>query len=177
MADPTYYLLFDQAGAAIGGGVTPDGTLPAGAHPCTQDQSRNAYAWSLQGGQLVAAAPTKAALTAYAMRQAVARAAAVNPYTAAGVTIPSDATQGTAADWMALQQWAEQAPAGVTPWVANDGTVTALPSAAVDAIALLVGTYRLAIYQALGAILTAIAGGQIADAAAIDNAAWPAAPN
>lgn len=50
----TYYLTPDSAGTAfMGSGYTPDGTIPAGAIPCTQDQAQNFQAYVPSNGEIV----------------------------------------------------------------------------------------------------------------------------
>ena len=52
----TYYLTPDSAGTAfMGSGYTPDGTIPAGAIPCTQDQAQNFQAYVPSNGEIVGA--------------------------------------------------------------------------------------------------------------------------
>ena len=52
----TYYLTPNAEGTAFTGiGYTPDGTIPAGAIPCTQEQAQNFQAYVPSNGEIVAA--------------------------------------------------------------------------------------------------------------------------
>ncbi len=52
----TYYLTPNAAGTAFTGtGYTSDGTIPAGAIPCTQEQAQNFQAYAPSNGKIVAA--------------------------------------------------------------------------------------------------------------------------
>ncbi len=56
MAKATYYLTPNAAGTAfMGTGYTPDGTIPKGAIPCTQEQAQNFQAYVPSNGEIVAA--------------------------------------------------------------------------------------------------------------------------
>ena len=56
MTKATYYLTPNAAGTAfIGTGYTPDGTVPKGAIPCTQEQAQNFQAYVPSNGEIVAA--------------------------------------------------------------------------------------------------------------------------
>jgi len=55
--DATYFIQFNGSVYA-GRGVTPDGTLPEGAIPCTEDQFNQAGSWTtLNGDQIVIGEP------------------------------------------------------------------------------------------------------------------------
>ncbi len=56
MNEPLYYLIPNTAGTAFQGtGYTPDGTLPAGAISCTQEQAQNFQAYVPSNGEIVSA--------------------------------------------------------------------------------------------------------------------------
>ena len=56
MTKATYYLTPNAAGTAFQGtGYTPDGTIPAGAIPCTQEQAQNFQAYVPSNGEIVSA--------------------------------------------------------------------------------------------------------------------------
>ena len=56
MTTEAYYLTPNAAGTAfIGTGYTPDGTVPKGAIPCTQEQAQNFQAYVPSNGEIVAA--------------------------------------------------------------------------------------------------------------------------
>ena len=56
MTKATYYLTPNAAGTAFQGtGYTPDGTIPAGAIPCTQEQAQNFQAYVPSSGEIVSA--------------------------------------------------------------------------------------------------------------------------
>lgn len=122
------------------------------------------------------AVPTVAQLAAYANAKAAALLAVSKSYTASGVTIDSDATAATLADWMALLQWAALNPAASTKWVANDNSVTVITATQIDAIAPLVGAYAQSVYGDLALVLTGIQAGTptITTLAGVDAATWPA---
>ena len=67
MTKATYFLTPDASNTAFtGSGYTPDGTLPAGAIACTQDQAQNFAAYALSNGAIVAAAPAVIAAQQFA---------------------------------------------------------------------------------------------------------------
>lgn len=119
-----------------------------------------------------AAAPTKAELSRMASGKVAGLSATPRAYTAAGVTVSCDATQGTIADLLALKDWGTTSPTDTAPWVANDGTVTTITGAQAVALANAVGPYRLGLYRTLSTVLGQIASGAITTAAQIDAAAW-----
>ena len=56
MSTPSFYLLLTSDGQAFrGNGYTPDGTIPAGAIPCTQDQAQNWQQYVPSNNEIVAA--------------------------------------------------------------------------------------------------------------------------
>ena len=56
MTSATYYLTPNAAGTAFQGtGYTPDGTIPTGAIPCTQEQAQNFQAYVPSSGEIVSA--------------------------------------------------------------------------------------------------------------------------
>ena len=56
MTKATYYLTPNAAGTAFQGtGYTPDGTIPTGAIPCTQEQAQNFQAYVPSNGEIVSA--------------------------------------------------------------------------------------------------------------------------
>ena len=56
MTKATYYLTPNAAGTAFQGtGYTPDGTIPTGAIPCTQEQAQNFQAYVPSSGEIVSA--------------------------------------------------------------------------------------------------------------------------
>ena len=56
MTKATYYLTPNAAGTAFQGtGYTPDGTIPAGAIPCTQEQAQNWQQYVPSNGEIVSA--------------------------------------------------------------------------------------------------------------------------
>jgi hypothetical protein len=73
MKAPTKYLMYNSSGNVVGTGYTPDGTIPADAIACTDDQAK---AWSgstVANGAIVAApAPTPAQQLTLLKRQATA---------------------------------------------------------------------------------------------------------
>lgn len=117
--------------------------------------------------------PTTSELQTYASAKANALLGEAISYTAGPVTLKSDCTSGTLANWMALQQWATISPQNSASWVANDRTVTVLPASAVSALAVQVGNRAGSIYNALAAVLLAIEAGTITTTAQIDAAVWP----
>ena len=116
--------------------------------------------------------PTLAQLQTYAGAKAAALLATMRAYTASGVTIKSDASAATLADWLALLQWASDHPSGSTQWVANDFSVTTATAAQIGAIGLLVGPYAQTIYDELATVLGEIASTTITTTAQIDAFGW-----
>ena len=56
MGKPTYYLMMNAAGETFTGtGYTPDGTIPKGAIPCTQEQAQNWQQYVPSNGEIVSA--------------------------------------------------------------------------------------------------------------------------
>lgn len=154
--------------------VIPTGAEPESAWSSTWAQlmagqaSGEVIVADTNGLPILQAAPVN--LGAYASAKAQAMMAVVNPYTSGSTTLHSDVLPSTLTDWMALQQWATLDPSGTTQWVANDGTVTALPASAVSALAQAIGAYAQAIYQALASALSGIAANTITTTAQVDTA-------
>ena len=132
-----------------------------------------AWHWTAGGYVRTAPAPTTASLIAHASAKLQAIRGAAKSYSSGSTTIASDTTDSTMADWLELQQWAALNPAGTRNWIANDGTVTPLPASVVPAIAVAVGTYKGAVWEAFAAIVPAIHAGTITTTAQIDAANWP----
>lgn len=114
-----------------------------------------------------------AALKALASALAAGLLSGARLYTAAGVTIAIDASQGTRTDLTNLMQWGAANQSAKQPWIANDGSVTLVTGAQFVALGPLVGAYALAVYAALADVLAKIDTGAIATIAQLNSYAWP----
>ena len=149
---------------------------PAGA--TLMMQAGAGIGWTLSGDVLVAPvatlpAPTLAQLQDYAGDKAAALLANPRPYTSS-VTIKSDATAATLANWLALMDWATRNPSASTQWVADDFTVTPITATEIGALGPLVGAYAQTVYGELATVLGEIASATITTTAQIDAFAWTA---
>ena len=96
----TYYLTPNAAGTAfIGTGYTPDGTVPKGAIPCTQEQAQNFQAYVPSNGEIVAAPNAVLLAQAQAAQKALVtqgynKATDYVPVTINGTTYQVDNTAG-----------------------------------------------------------------------------------
>ena len=85
MTTEAYYLTPNAAGTAFQGtGYTPDGTVPKGAIPCTQEQAQNFQAYVPSSGEIVSA-PSAVLL---AQAQAAQKALVTQGYNAATDYVP-----------------------------------------------------------------------------------------
>ena len=108
MTKATYYLTPNAAGTAFQGtGYTPDGTIPAGAIPCTQEQAQNFQAYVPSNGEIVSA--PSAVLLAQAqtaqnalVTQGYNKATDYVPVTINGTTYQVDNTAGKQAPNLSL---------------------------------------------------------------------------
>ena len=81
----TYYLTPNAVGTAFqGAGYTPDGTIPTGAIPCTQEQAQNFQAYVPSSGEIVSA-PSAVLL---AQAQTAQKAIVTQGYNAATDYVP-----------------------------------------------------------------------------------------
>ena len=72
MGKPTYYLMMNAAGETFTGtGYTPDGTVPKGAIPCTQEQAQNFHAYVPSDGEIVSAPDTLLLAQAQAAQKSI----------------------------------------------------------------------------------------------------------
>jgi hypothetical protein len=117
--------------------------------------------------------PSNEELAAHANSKAGVLLAAARTYVVGGVAVKADATSGTVADLLALQQWGLANSSLSSNWLDNAGVVTPLTGAQFVELALLVGPYRMAVFNALGAVMQAINNRTIATLAQIDSAPWP----
>ena len=122
----TYYLTPNAAGTAfMGSGYTPDGTLPKGAIPCSQEQAQNFQAYVPSNGEIVAAPDAVLLAQAQATQKTLVtqgynKATDYVPVTINGTTYQVDNTAGKQALNLSLAITANamlQAPA----WVADTG--------------------------------------------------------
>lgn len=134
-----------------------------------------AEGWLYNGSTFTAppaATVTQAQLAAYATQKAASLFANARSYTAGGITIAIDATQGTRTDLGDLVEWGTANAAAVQPWIDNSGNVTEVTGAQFVALAPLVGAYALSGYSELAAVLGEIKAGTMTTTAAIDAAGW-----
>ena len=132
--------------------------------------------WTYASGVFAAPTPpaaTQAQLQDYAGDKAAALLANPRPYTSS-VTIKSDATAATLANWLALMDWATRNPSASTQWVADDFTVTPITATEIGALGPLVGAYAQTVYGELATVLGEIASATITTTAQIDAFAWTA---
>ena len=123
----------------------------------------------------VAPLPTVEQLANYTKDMAYARLKTARSYTASGVTILIDATQGSRTDLGNLAQWGTANPTALQPWVDNAGAVTPVTGAQYVALTPLVGAYTLSVYAVLAGALAALRASPptITTTAQIDALAWP----
>ena len=126
MTKATYYLTPNAAGTAFQGtGYTPDGTIPAGAIPCTQEQAQNFQAYVPSNGEIVSAPSAVLLNQAQTAKKTIVtqgynKATDYVPVTINGTTYQVDNTAGKQALNLSLAITANamlQAPA----WVADTG--------------------------------------------------------
>lgn len=120
-----------------------------------------------------APAPTQAQLLSYGKAKADALLATARQYSAGGITLLIDASQGTRTDLGDLAQWGEANPTATANWLDNADGVTQATGAQFVAMAPLVGAYAMSVYAVLTPLVTSVKAGTITTAAAIDSAAWP----
>ena len=122
----TYYLTPNAAGTAfMGSGYTPDGTLPKGAIPCSQEQAQNFQAYVPSNGEIVSAPSAVLLSQAQATQKAIVtqgynKATDYVPVKINGTAYQVDNTPGKQALNLSLAITANamlQAPA----WVADTG--------------------------------------------------------
>lgn len=88
MGKPTYYLMMNAAGETFTGtGYTPDGTVPKGAIPCTQEQAQNFQAYVPSDGEIVSAPDTLLLAQAQAAQSATIRRGFLSAVQSAPITI------------------------------------------------------------------------------------------
>jgi hypothetical protein len=182
---PTRYVVLaaDNRAAAF---YSSDLHAPSQVPPAAIDISETLYQqWITntaglvyQSGALVAYVPpppTATQLITYTNAKAQTLLNKARSYTAAGVTIMIDASQGTRTDLGDLAQWGAANTAAAQAWVDDNNTVTSVTGAQYVALAPLVGAYALSIYAVLASALTAIQATSptITTTAQIDALAWP----
>lgn len=168
-----YFLLFSGQEVTTAGGFTPDGTVPAGAVVCTQEQAENPRGWTLKNGQLVAAAAAPADLIAYANAKQWALATGGYAVTIGGqsLTFSTDGVSQSLINglWSRLQ--AANPPASIN-WQFSTGFVS-IAAADFETAAIDIADFVQATFDALKSVLAAIAAGTITTNAQIDGYAWP----
>lgn len=169
---PVWYLIFDAAGDVASGGYSPDGTVPAGATVCTQEQAQSPHDWRLADGAIVAV-PGNGKLIAYANERQWSLATAGYTVTIGGQRLQfATDPQSQALIAGKAQRFAQQPPLASVDWQFGGQFVT-IAAADFVAAAVQVADFVQATFDALRIVLTGIEAGTIATPAEIDAAAWP----
>jgi hypothetical protein len=173
MADPVYYLLFDDQGATSGSGYTPDGTLPDEAMLCSREQAQTPHAWRLLAGEIVPVPPPPFDAAAYANAKQWTLALGGYTVTVGGQALrfPTDPQSQALMIGKAVRFSQAGAPASVD-WQFADGFVT-LSAADFMTAAIKVADFVQATFDTLKAVLADVDRGAIVTAAAVDAAPWP----
>lgn len=122
IVNPTNYIRFNSKGVAYGVGFTPDGTLPADALACSQEQYQNWQSWSNVGGVLTETTPPTLTLP----QQAFALLAGGLTITLTGSltgTVVFATTPQAMSNWQKLATVVAQTgtfPGGATSWDMQD---------------------------------------------------------
>lgn len=176
-----HYLLVDlQTNEIVGSGYTPDGTLPAGAVPCSAAQAATPQEFALHNNTIVPA-PEERRVAAAAVAKVAELAAAywvansqpVEFTTASGTRAAFDAdvaARDNLKDMMAAHQAAQATPEGFF-WVSADNTkVAPFSYGDMQALAAAIGARGWANFQHLQNLKDQLRGAQTV--AAVEAIKW-----
>jgi hypothetical protein len=120
---------------------------------------------------------THAQLLGVANAQIATLMAVPRTYTLSGspsVSVKCDTLQSTGADLAGLNVWGTASPTATTTWVDDFGVPTVITGAQGVSLGNQVIAYGQSVYDVLGTVAAAIAGGTITTAAQVAAAGWPA---